>query len=167
MLKRSPATTTYYTALLSMAMVLCATYVRVDAECCKPVLSPFGLTCYDETTATPCCGYGGCNIFCCNCDGGCRKPRKARSPEMMQIGAGKFKWTWNCDFPGNDISNHDVRDEDCGELCLSTSDCNAFSHHNEKCYLKNADTLVKKQVEGGICGYIPWRVRSVVGDSRK
>uniref|UniRef100_A0A915LBK4 Uncharacterized protein n=1 Tax=Romanomermis culicivorax TaxID=13658 RepID=A0A915LBK4_ROMCU len=28
--------------------------------------------CGDCTKATPCCGYGPCNIFCCNCDKGCR-----------------------------------------------------------------------------------------------
>lgn len=26
--------------------------------------------CADGTWSTPCCGYGGCNIFCCACDGG-------------------------------------------------------------------------------------------------
>ena len=30
--------------------------------------------CADCTTPTPCCGYGPCNIFCGNCDGGCRHP---------------------------------------------------------------------------------------------
>lgn len=29
--------------------------------------------CCDGTAGTPCCGYGPCNIFCCNCDGGCRE----------------------------------------------------------------------------------------------
>lgn len=28
--------------------------------------------CADGTPGTPCCGYGPCNIFCGNCDGGCR-----------------------------------------------------------------------------------------------
>jgi len=26
-----------------------------------------------------CCGVGPCNIFCCNCDGGCRRKSKKRS----------------------------------------------------------------------------------------
>ena len=39
------------------------------AECCNPVS---GGICGDGTCGTPCCGYGKCNIFCCNCDGGCR-----------------------------------------------------------------------------------------------
>uniref|UniRef100_A0A915KZU5 Uncharacterized protein n=1 Tax=Romanomermis culicivorax TaxID=13658 RepID=A0A915KZU5_ROMCU len=30
--------------------------------------------CGDCTSPTPiCCGYGPCNMFCCNCDKGCRK----------------------------------------------------------------------------------------------
>lgn len=32
-------------------------------SCCKRL-------CADGTIATPCCGYGPCNIFCCNCDDG-------------------------------------------------------------------------------------------------
>ncbi|HVJ62493.1 MAG TPA: EF-hand domain-containing protein [Tahibacter sp.] len=29
--------------------------------------------CEDCTSPTPCCGYGPCNVFCGNCDGGCRR----------------------------------------------------------------------------------------------
>ena len=29
--------------------------------------------CADCTSGTPCCGYGPCNVFCGNCDGGCRR----------------------------------------------------------------------------------------------
>ncbi|HSX62095.1 MAG TPA: EF-hand domain-containing protein [Tahibacter sp.] len=37
--------------------------------------------CADCTTPTPCCGYGPCNIFCFNCDGGCRQaPSGDRDP---------------------------------------------------------------------------------------
>ncbi|KAM0798422.1 hypothetical protein BDR22DRAFT_964767 [Usnea florida] len=52
------------------------------AECCNPVADApdqyfeFGMPpaqlCADGSYSTPCCGEGGCNIFCCNCDGGCR-----------------------------------------------------------------------------------------------
>ena len=31
--------------------------------------------CDDCSRITPCCGIGSCNIFCCQCDGGCRKPQ--------------------------------------------------------------------------------------------
>ncbi|KAK6516004.1 hypothetical protein TWF281_004594 [Arthrobotrys megalospora] len=33
--------------------------------------------CDDGTLGTPCCGNGECNVFCCNCDGGCRTTRKS------------------------------------------------------------------------------------------
>lgn len=33
--------------------------------------------CDDDTQGTPCCGYGECNIFCCNCDGGMLQPEAA------------------------------------------------------------------------------------------
>ncbi|KAI8480136.1 Alpha-ketoglutarate-dependent dioxygenase alkB 2 [Branchiostoma belcheri] len=57
---------------------------RAVSECCYP--SPgncqqqdVGLVCEkvcdDETKATPYCGYGPCNIWGCNCDGGCRRGR--------------------------------------------------------------------------------------------
>ena len=38
-------------------------------ECCYPDMSG---QCLDGSEATPCCGFGACNIFCCNCDDGCR-----------------------------------------------------------------------------------------------
>ncbi|HZP65088.1 MAG TPA: EF-hand domain-containing protein [Rudaea sp.] len=37
--------------------------------------------CADGTPGTPCCGYGPCNIFCGNCDGGCR-----RQPDPLPSG---------------------------------------------------------------------------------
>ncbi|KAF2630906.1 hypothetical protein BU25DRAFT_446474 [Macroventuria anomochaeta] len=33
--------------------------------------------CDDLTSGTPCCGNGKCNVFCCNCDRGCRKSSNA------------------------------------------------------------------------------------------
>ena len=33
----------------------------------------FSEKCSDGTTGTPYCGKGPCNMFGCNCDGGCRK----------------------------------------------------------------------------------------------
>ncbi|XP_034472592.1 uncharacterized protein LOC117780250 [Drosophila innubila] len=33
--------------------------------------SCYNFFCGNLTTPTPCCGVGNCNIFCCNCDGGC------------------------------------------------------------------------------------------------
>lgn len=49
------------------------------ADCCHTSCGwvCFGRTCEptvcsDCTAGTPYCGYGSCNIFGCNCDGGCR-----------------------------------------------------------------------------------------------
>jgi len=51
---------------------------QVSGQCCKATICD-GCTwgfCGDGTNPTPCCGYNGCNIFCCNCsDGGCRGKR--------------------------------------------------------------------------------------------
>ncbi|KAF8873759.1 hypothetical protein BD779DRAFT_282031 [Infundibulicybe gibba] len=46
-----------------------------SADCCPcPVNSAGSPTkCNDGTKCVPYCGYGQCNIFGCNCDGGCRK----------------------------------------------------------------------------------------------
>jgi hypothetical protein len=42
------------------------------AVCCP---AHFDSSCGDGSGATPCCGNGGCNIFCYNCDRGCRSSR--------------------------------------------------------------------------------------------
>ena len=52
-----------YTAIFA---ILAAVTPFALADCCYNS----GGICKDGTAGTPCCGYGGCNIFCCNCDGG-------------------------------------------------------------------------------------------------
>ena len=55
-------------------LTIAATFVTVaNADCCNCGECN---QCQDGTECTPCCGHGGCNIFCCNCDGGCRQPIK-------------------------------------------------------------------------------------------
>lgn len=41
----------------------------VSAECCDQSGGLSG-ECDDGSDASPCCGVGKCNMFCCNCDGG-------------------------------------------------------------------------------------------------
>jgi hypothetical protein len=56
----------------------------VMADCCKAGLlcDPYPKKCCsDGTKPTPCCGYGGCNIFCCACSGGCRKRSQFNSEQ--------------------------------------------------------------------------------------
>ena len=50
---------------------LAAAIAAANADCCGP---PFGghMICDDGSETSTCCGVGPCNIFCCNCDGGCR-----------------------------------------------------------------------------------------------
>jgi hypothetical protein len=44
------------------------------ADCCPNALGAGWTTCADGTSSGGgCCGVGSCNIFCCNCDGGCRQ----------------------------------------------------------------------------------------------
>lgn len=40
--------------------------------------------CYDGTKRTPYCGVGKCNIFGCNCDGGCRRGTEASAKRIFQ-----------------------------------------------------------------------------------
>ncbi|OAK98479.1 hypothetical protein IQ06DRAFT_307583 [Phaeosphaeriaceae sp. SRC1lsM3a] len=53
------------------AFALMAFLGFVRSESCKPDAT-FSDFCADGTKATPCCGNGPCNIFCSNCDNGCR-----------------------------------------------------------------------------------------------
>lgn len=47
---------------------------ETSAVCCQSQGGTYSpKTCRDGTGPTPCCGRGKCNIFCCNCDGGCRE----------------------------------------------------------------------------------------------
>ena len=63
---------TMYMVKILLAITLVAWFsapVEVDADCCPCWVST---VCNDGTECTPWCGYGPCNIFGCNCDGGCR-----------------------------------------------------------------------------------------------
>lgn len=70
------------------------------------------------------------------------------------------KWQLNCDFPDMDVGDEASEPEDCGSLCIANESCNIFSHHHGYCYMKFTQGTVKKsQAEGGICGFIPWRMK--------
>lgn len=53
--------------LLLSALVAASLILSVSAHCCGYDNTGH---CADGTGATPCCGVGKCNFFCCNCDGG-------------------------------------------------------------------------------------------------
>ena len=64
-----------------LVVILClALSYSVQAICCFTDTQNY---CADGTIGTPCCGYGPCNIFCCNCDGGCRQPRLRSSSKSF------------------------------------------------------------------------------------
>ncbi|PRW44326.1 Diedel [Chlorella sorokiniana] len=77
--------TPFVAALLAALLLVLP---AAQAECCFPhcvkwVNGPEGPMCLvekcgDGTEPTPYCGYGKCNIFGCNCDGGCRTASKRR-----------------------------------------------------------------------------------------
>ncbi|CAG7734546.1 unnamed protein product [Allacma fusca] len=56
--------------ILVAASILLALHVnQVASECCELAWKE---ECDDYEMGTPCCGVGSCNMFCCNCEGGCR-----------------------------------------------------------------------------------------------
>ncbi|KAF1847617.1 uncharacterized protein K460DRAFT_279871 [Cucurbitaria berberidis CBS 394.84] len=57
--------------MLYLSWIACVTAIipLATAVCCQ---GPTTGSCGDGTNGTPCCAHGKCNIFCCNCDGGCR-----------------------------------------------------------------------------------------------
>ncbi|XP_078686842.1 uncharacterized protein LOC144919319 [Branchiostoma floridae x Branchiostoma belcheri] len=71
------------TFLLGLSTLVVLMVDQVDSVCCRSVKgwclnwsSPCKSECADGTKATPCCGRHGCNIFCCNCMGGCRTKKR-------------------------------------------------------------------------------------------
>ncbi|XP_013416209.1 uncharacterized protein LOC106177849 [Lingula anatina] len=56
--------------ILVAACVIATVIQEAQAVCCGRYKGPF---CKDCTKGTPYCGYGGCNIFGCACENGCRK----------------------------------------------------------------------------------------------
>lgn len=62
--------------LLISMILMCFYQEFVAADCCTTTLGyrqHFTSFCDDGKHGTPCCGVGSCNIFCCHCDGGCRR----------------------------------------------------------------------------------------------
>ncbi|CAG7721852.1 unnamed protein product, partial [Allacma fusca] len=80
----------------------------VSGICCP---SYRGL-CQDATEGTSCCGYGPCNIFCCNCDGGCRRGsgRGRLFPNQTDV-------TFSNEHTPRDENNDDVPDEQEAATC--------------------------------------------------
>ncbi len=73
-----------------VVVVFLAAVAAADAVCCGV---PLGgqQQCNDGTVQWGCCGNGACNIFCCNCDRGCREPHNAEECKKGCDG-----WNGNC-----------------------------------------------------------------------
>ncbi|CAF3894741.1 unnamed protein product [Rotaria sordida] len=76
----------------------------------------------------------------------------------------KDNWAFGCDFVGNDLSNVQIRGEDCGLKCVQTQDCTHFTWtqwNGGTCWLKKGpiskNQAVKTDDNTMVCG--------VVGDS--
>merc|ERR1711915_214149 len=70
------------TALFLLGSLLVVTVPSAEGACCRCYHSD-SRYCADDTPCTPYCGHGGCNIFGCNCGGGCRMSMatsEARNP---------------------------------------------------------------------------------------
>ncbi|XP_078595017.1 uncharacterized protein LOC144872581 [Branchiostoma floridae x Branchiostoma japonicum] len=74
---------TMFLGLSALLMVLMVD--PADSVCCGSIKTCTGSwwrrRCYNRCgdgtrQPTPCCGYGKCNIFCCNCDDGCRRSKR-------------------------------------------------------------------------------------------
>ncbi len=72
--------------LLGLVLVACLA-ITVDALCCPWVLnSSMKCQCADGGLVHPwdCCATGGCNVFCCNCAGECRKNETTSTREKRE-----------------------------------------------------------------------------------
>ena len=167
----------FFLLFASIGFILMMTVNPVDCECCrsafkvnirwKPPSPPnanAGIIetnsyCEDGTNTTPCCGYGKCNAFCCNCKNGCRKDNIG----SWKIGSvvtrkGQIQWSSNCDFRGYDIAiNYAIPTSECWARCLSNSSCNAFTYNSGTCYLKKVPKNYERRSATGSslsCGIV-------------
>jgi len=67
--------------------------------------------CKDGSDKYACCGKGKCNIFCCNCDGGCRKAHDKKQCESQCHKQGQL-----CSS-GCTISCGNAPSDSCGLFC--------------------------------------------------
>jgi hypothetical protein len=67
-------------------------------------------------------------------------------------------WAMGCDFTGNDMSNVQIRGEDCGGKCAETSGCTHFawnSWNGGTCWLKQGEATKNDAVPADqdvVCG---------------
>jgi len=70
-------------------------------------------------------------------------------------------WAMGCDFPGNDMSNAQIRGEDCSNKCRSTGGCTHYAwtqYNGGTCWMKSgsvskSDAVVSSE-PGAVCGFL-------------
>ena len=75
-------------------------------------------------------------------------------------------WALQCDFPGNDIANVQVRGEDCGSKCEANPSCTHYSwtsYNGGTCWLKsgniNKNNAIRTNDASSVCGVISSRLK--------
>ena len=98
-------------SVAKLVSFVAARVVLVSSDCCMPYHHRPNL-CDDGTIGTPCCGYGHCNIGCCNCDGGCRHGRYLLNDTSFDLHITKHE-----ELPPSELVAQDV------EVPLTSSAC--------------------------------------------
>ncbi|KIW16963.1 hypothetical protein PV08_04154 [Exophiala spinifera] len=80
----------------------------VSAYCCS---SPAFCADGSESSIWECCAYGSCNIFCCNCDGGCITASKKRS--WTDWGHGRGCSPFPGAFDADEVCPATISDDQC------------------------------------------------------
>ena len=83
-----------------------------------------------------------------------------KSTVNWQAGAGA-DWAFACDFHGGDLTNAQIRGEDCGGKCATTSGCTHFTWSNWNggtCWMKSGSVSKSDAYSNGdnsmICGIL-------------
>ncbi|XP_078689835.1 uncharacterized protein LOC144921080 [Branchiostoma floridae x Branchiostoma belcheri] len=141
------------TGLLMMLMVNQADSMEccraVDSNC-KHVFSVFytcELKCRDGTEPTPYCGYGPCNMWGCNCKGGCRtKTRSVEDPgearSLLELLGGESAMSGR-GFEGNNADRSERVAEEARDLLglLRGERKNIYREENAKADDGELDTV--------------------------
>jgi len=97
-----------------LATVFCSFFlfpIQLVAECCPGMFLGGYQVCKDGYRTWNCCGKGACNIFCCNCDGGCRVPQNCTG------------WDKYCEGQVTDCEyNCNKYDTTCLQNCINDMD---------------------------------------------
>ena len=131
MMTKSVMATTVTMAIVIITIMAMIEFDMATAECCYSVFKCSepkdhpAKRCADCEEANIYCGYGSCNIFGCNCDGGCRKGNPAL-------------WCWNTAFCENQNKTSDFIEEPASlTMSLDNSDSRAQTDLMYRMFIDN------------------------------